>query len=97
MLNFELAARGGLRVAVERRDADRLTVTLAGDLDLGTGEQFAAQLAPIERRRPRRASARRAGQGRSRDRPSPRPRRRRPGPGDHPRSSRPRLSTARLL
>jgi len=46
------ARNGGLRVAVERRDADRVTVALAGDLDLGTGEQFAAQLAPIERERP---------------------------------------------
>jgi anti-sigma B factor antagonist len=39
-------------VAVERRDPDRVTVGLAGDLDLGTGEQFADQLAPIERQRP---------------------------------------------
>jgi anti-anti-sigma factor len=46
------AQAGGLRVAVERRDADRVTVALTGDLDLGTGEQFADQLAPIERERP---------------------------------------------
>jgi anti-anti-sigma factor len=43
---------GGLGVKVERQDADRVTVTLAGDLDLGTGEEFAAHLAPIEQERP---------------------------------------------
>jgi putative drug exporter of the RND superfamily len=46
------APTGGLHVAVERRDADRVTVALAGDLDLATGEQFADQLAPVERERP---------------------------------------------
>ena len=46
---------GGLRVAVERRDADRVTVTLAGDCDGGSGEQFAAQLAPCEQKRRRRS------------------------------------------
>lgn len=44
--------KDSLRVAVERRDADRVIVTLAGDLDLGTGAQLAAQLAPIEKERP---------------------------------------------
>jgi anti-anti-sigma factor len=39
-------------VAVERRDPGRVTVTLAGDLDLGTAEQFAGQLAPVEQERP---------------------------------------------
>jgi anti-anti-sigma factor len=39
-------------VRVERQHADRITVLLAGDLDLDTGEQFADQLAPIERERP---------------------------------------------
>jgi anti-anti-sigma factor len=42
----------GLRVEIQRRDADRVTVALAGDLDLSTGRQFAEQLAPIERERP---------------------------------------------
>jgi anti-anti-sigma factor len=42
----------GLRVAVERRDADRVRVMLAGDLDLSTAHQFASQLAPVERERP---------------------------------------------
>jgi anti-anti-sigma factor len=46
------ARNGGLRVTVERGDADRITVVLAGDLDLSTGEQFAAQLGPIEQQRP---------------------------------------------
>jgi RND superfamily putative drug exporter len=46
------AGSGALRVAVERRDSDRVTVTLAGDLDLSTGQQFAGQLAPIEHERP---------------------------------------------
>jgi len=46
---------GGLRVAVERRDADRVTVTLAGDCDGGSGEPFAAQLAPVEQKRGRRS------------------------------------------
>jgi anti-sigma B factor antagonist len=43
---------GRLSVTVERRGADRVTVTLAGDLDLGTGGKLAAQLAPIEEERP---------------------------------------------
>jgi len=42
-------------VAVERRDADRVTVTLAGDCDGGSGEPFAAQLAPVEQKRGRRS------------------------------------------
>jgi putative drug exporter of the RND superfamily len=46
------APTGRLRVAVERRDPDRVTVALAGDLDLSTAEQFADQLTPIERERP---------------------------------------------
>ena len=46
---------GGLRVAVERRDAHRVTVTLAGDCDGGSGEQFAAQLPPFEQKRRRRS------------------------------------------
>jgi RND superfamily putative drug exporter len=46
------AGNGGLRVTVERRDADRVTVALAGDLDISTGRQFAEQLAPIEQQRP---------------------------------------------
>jgi putative drug exporter of the RND superfamily len=45
-------ANGHLRVTVERRDADRVTVVLAGDLDISTGRQFAEQLAPIEQQRP---------------------------------------------
>ena len=46
------AGNGHLRVTVERRDADRVTVVLSGDLDISTGEQFAEQLAPIEQQRP---------------------------------------------
>jgi anti-anti-sigma factor len=46
------AGYGDLRVRVERRDADRVTVALAGDLDISTGPQFAEQLAPIEQQRP---------------------------------------------
>jgi RND superfamily putative drug exporter len=46
------AGNGGLGMKVERRDTDRVTVTLAGELDLGTGPEFAAHLAPIERERP---------------------------------------------
>jgi anti-anti-sigma factor len=46
------ARHGGLSVAVERRDPDRVTVALAGDLDLRTGEQFTDQLTPIEQERP---------------------------------------------
>jgi RND superfamily putative drug exporter len=46
------AANAQLRMTVERRDADRVTVVLAGDLDIGTGRQFAEQLAPIEQQRP---------------------------------------------
>jgi putative drug exporter of the RND superfamily len=48
----DATANGHLRVAVERRDTDRVTVVLAGDLDAGTGGQFAEQLAPIEQQRP---------------------------------------------
>jgi putative drug exporter of the RND superfamily len=51
--NADAATRnGGLSVTVDRRDADRVSFSLAGDLDLSTGEHFAAQLAPIERERP---------------------------------------------
>jgi anti-anti-sigma factor len=39
-------------VTVERQHADRTTVLLAGDLDLGTGGQFADQLTSIEQERP---------------------------------------------
>jgi anti-sigma B factor antagonist len=39
-------------VAVERRDPDRVTIGLAGDLDLGTGDQFANQLTAFEREPP---------------------------------------------
>jgi RND superfamily putative drug exporter len=46
------APNGGLRVAVERREADRVTVALTGELDLDTAGQFADQLTPIERERP---------------------------------------------
>jgi anti-anti-sigma factor len=45
-------ATARLRVAVERRDTDRVDVMLTGDLDLGTGHQLAAQLATIESERP---------------------------------------------
>ncbi len=45
------SAGGGLRVAV-RRDADRTTLTLAGDLDLSTCRQFAEELASVEQERP---------------------------------------------
>jgi putative drug exporter of the RND superfamily len=46
------AGNGHLRVTVERRGADRVTIGLAGDLDITTGRQFADQLAPIEQQRP---------------------------------------------
>ena len=56
-LSAKTAVRnGGLRVAVERRDAHRVTVTLAGEFgDGGSGEQFAAQLPPFEQKRRRRS------------------------------------------
>jgi anti-anti-sigma factor len=48
------AAAGGevLRVAVERRGADRVTLVLDGDLDLRSSRRFAAELAAIEADRP---------------------------------------------
>ncbi|WP_259312937.1 MMPL family transporter [Capillimicrobium parvum] len=47
-----VANGAGLRLAVEGPDAGRVTMTVAGDLDLSTGDEFAAQIATVERERP---------------------------------------------